>query len=230
MLCQVSLILDHVSLTTCERSLSSDLQRTIGHAMCIDSPTLDHCREALSRDPLVRMVLGADAEGRCDASSVPLYRWRHIRDHTLRRDDGRDGCPTMLLAFDRPEAMSDGVREATFHDQLEHWIRSERVIAAGPLHVATADKPDAKSVPVGTLVCFNAADRDDAVDFVESDPAARAGLYENMTVHRYNDLDVTGKFVTENEIFPRQNTMQMKEAMGYWGYPVEDKQTKWLNW
>jgi hypothetical protein len=51
-----------------------------------------------------------------------------------------------------------------------------------------------------------------------------------MTVHRYNQLDVTGKFVSENLYYPNQNTYQMKEAMEYWGYPVDDEQTKWLNW
>ena len=210
--------------------LSSDLQRTIGHAMCIDSPTIDDCREALSRDPIIRSLLGAEDDEECDVSSIPLYRWRQIRDHTLRRDDGRDGQPTMVLAFDRPEAMSDGLREEITNDHLEYLIRSDRVIAAGPLHVATAEKTDAKSIAMGTLLLFNAVDREDAVDFVENDPAALAGLYETMTVHRYNSLDVTGKFVSENLYFPNQNTYQMKEAMEHWGYPVDDLQTRWLNW
>ena len=136
----------------------------------------------------------------------------------------------MLLAFDRPEAMSDGLREEIFNDHLEYLIRSERIIAAGPLHVATDEKKDPESMAVGTLMLFNAVDRDDAIAFVENDPAALAGLYETMTVHRYNSLDVTGKFVSENLYYPKQNTYQMKEAMQYWGYPVEDDQTKWLNW
>lgn len=199
--------------------------------MCIDSPTIEDCREALSRDPIVRSLLGTDADGNCDVSPVPLYRWRQIRDHTLRRDDGRDGMPPhMVLAFDRPEAMSDGLREEVTNAHLEYLIRSERIVAGGPLHVATPDKTDPKSVAVGTLLIFNAANRDDAIDFVESDPAALAGLYGTMTVHRYNNLDVTGKFVSENLYFPNQNTYQMKEAMEYWGYPVDDLQTKWLNW
>lgn len=213
-----------------QNSLSSDLQRTIGHVMCIDSPTIQHCRDALSNDPIVRSLLGVDSNGLCDASSIPLYRWRHIRDHTLRRDDGRDGLPNMLLAFDRPEAMSKGLRDEISNEHLEYLIRSERVIAAGPLHVATEEKSDPKSVAVGTLMLYNAKDREHAVEFVENDPAALAGLYESMTVHRYNSLDVTGKFVSENLYFPEQNTYQMKEAMGYWGYPVDDEQTKWLNW
>lgn len=198
--------------------------------MCIDSPTIHDCREALSRDPIIRSLLGADDDGECDVSSIPLYRWRQIRDHTLRRDDGRDGAANMLLAFDRPEAMSDGLREEVTNDHLEYLIRSERVISAGPLHVATEEKTDPKSVAMGTLLFFNAVDRDDAIEFVEKDPAAAAGLYETMTVHRFNNLDVTGKFVSENLFFPEQETYQMKEAMEQWGYPVDDRQTKWLNW
>jgi uncharacterized protein YciI len=211
--------------------LSSDLQRAVGHAMCIDSPTIEDCREAISRDPIVRSLLGVDPEtGKCDVSPVPLYRWRQIRDHTLRRDDGRDGLPNMVMAFDRPEAISDGLRDEVSNDHLEYLIRSERVIAAGPLHVATPDKTDPRSIAMGTLLFFNAVDRDDAIEFVENDPAARAGLYETMTVHRFNSLDVTGKFVSENLYFPGQNTYQMKEAMEHWGYPVDDLQTRWLNW
>mmetsp|Transcript_30974 Transcript_30974/g.46207 ORF Transcript_30974/g.46207 Transcript_30974/m.46207 type:complete len:390 (-) Transcript_30974:2912-4081(-) len=210
--------------------LSSDLQRTIGHAMVIDSPTIDHCREALSRDPIIRSLVGVDDDGQCDVSSVPLYRWRQIRDHTLRIDDGRNGLPTMLLAFDRPEAMSDGLREEVQNEHLEYLIRSEKIIACGPLHVATQEKSDPNSVAAGTLMIFNAKDRNDAIEFVENDPMAVAGVYETMTVHRYNQLDVTGKFVSENLYYPNQNTYQMKEAMEYWGYPVDDEQTKWLNW
>lgn len=211
--------------------LSSDLKRTIGHAMCIDSPTIEDCREALSRDPIIQSLVGVDSDGACDVGSIPLYRWRQIRDHTLRRDDGRDGRPTMVMAFDRKEAMSDGLREEISNEHLEYLIRSERVVSAGPLHVATAKKTDPKSVAMGTLLIFNSKNRDDAIDFVQNDPAALAGLYESMTVHRYNSLDVTGKFVSENLYFPdAQNTYQMKEAMEHWGYPVDDLQTRWLNW
>ena len=211
--------------------LSSDMQRAVGHAMCIDSPTIEDCRNALSNDPIVRSLIGVDPiSGTCDVSAVPLYRWRQIRDHTLRRDDGRDGLPNMVLAFDRDEAISDGLRDEVWEDHLEYLIRSERVIAAGPLHVATADKSDVNSIAMGTLLFFNAVDRTDAINFVESDPAASAGLYDAITVHRFNSLDVTGKFVSENLYFPGQNTYQMKEAMEYWGYPVDDLQTKWLNW
>ncbi|KAL7512126.1 hypothetical protein ACHAXN_009104 [Cyclotella atomus] len=211
--------------------LSSDLQRAIGHVMCIDSPTLADCQEALSRDPIIQQLVGVDPKtGICDVSSIPLYRWRHIRDHTLRRDDGRNGYPNILLAFDHPEATAEGVREANYNKHLEYMIRSERIIAAGPLHVATKDKMDPKSVAVGTLMLFNAKDRDHAIEFVENDPLALEGLYDTMTVSRYNMLDVTGKFVIRNEYFPDDETSQMKEAMEVWGYPVDDDQTKWLNW
>ena len=210
--------------------LSSDSLRAIGHVMCIDSPTVDLCREAMSRDPIIRSLLGTDSAGDCDVSSIPLYRWRQIRDHTLRRDDGRDGRPTVMVAFDRSEAAADGLRDEVFEDHLEYLIRSERVVATGALHVATEKKADKKSIPVGELMIFNAVDRDDAIDFVENDPSALAGLYETMTVHRFNNLDVTGKFVSENLYYPKRETYQMKEALEHWGYPTEDHQTKWLNW
>lgn len=136
----------------------------------------------------------------------------------------------MVLAFDRPEHKGGALRQEVFNRHLEYLIRGERTIAAGPLHVATEEKMDPESVPVGTLMLFNAKDREDAVEFVENDPAAMEGLYETMSVHRYNNLDVTGKFVSENLFEPNMNTYQMKEAMEYWGYPVEDHETKWLNW
>ena len=86
----------------------------------------EDCCEALSRDPILRSLLGVDPDkGMCDVSPVPLYRWRQIRDHTLRIDDGRNGLPNMVLAFDRPEAISDGLRDEMSNDHLEYLIRSE---------------------------------------------------------------------------------------------------------
>ena len=76
--------------------------------------------------------------------------------------------------------------------------------------MATSEKTDPESIAMGTLLLFNSVDHDDAVDFVENDPAALAGLYETMTVHRYNSLDVMGKFVSENLYFlDAQNTIHM---------------------
>ena len=52
-----------------------------------------------------------------------------------------------------------------------------------------------------------------------------------MRIFRYNSMDVTGKFVAENLLDDKKNkpTGDMKEAMEYWGYPVDDTQTRWLN-
>jgi uncharacterized protein YciI len=212
-------------------SLSSDLQRLIGHAMCLESTALPHVHDALQRDPIIRMLLGhsphhTPGDPAIDISAIPLYRWRHIRDYSLRIDDGRDGYPCLCLALDEADAAS--IRRDTAAAYLEALMRSERIIAAGPLHVATAAKDDAASTPVGDLLLFNAAHRDDAVAFCEGLPTAQAGLYRSLRVHFYNTLDVTGKFVSEDPLRDAPGE-QMKEALEYWGYPVSDEQTPWLN-
>ncbi len=195
--------------------------------MCIESTSIEHAKEALSRDPIVQHLTGGDVE------SIPFYRWRHIRDITLRQDDGRVGVPFFLLNLDRHA--EDGIgnlRETVLKDNLEYLIKSERVIATGPLHLSTQFKDDPSSIPVGDLVLFNSVSREDAINFAENSPAALAGLYGSMKLHRYNSLDVTGKFVAGDLVDPEKtkHTEDMKEAMEYWGYPVDDRQTKWLNW
>lgn len=208
-------------------SLSSDLKRAIGHAMCLESTKLEHVQDLLRREPIIQMLTGGDI------SNIPLYRWRHIRDYSLRIDDGRFGYPCLCLALDgEPEQLgadASGLRPDLQKEMLEYLIRSERVIAAGPLHLPTEFKDDPSSLPVGDLFLFNAQSRDHAVDFVEDLPGAQEGLYDDMRVHFYNSLDVTGKFVSEDPLRDAP-CGQMKEALEVWGYPVADDQTPWLNW
>jgi hypothetical protein len=150
----------------------------------------------------------------------------------LRIDDGRFGYPCLCLALDgEPEQLSSAgsLRSEVQKEMLEYLIRSERVIAAGPLHMPTEFKDDPSSLPVGDFVLFNAENRKHAVDFAESLPGAEEGLYGDLRVHFYNSLDVTGKFVSEDPLRDAP-CGQMKEAMEVWGYPVEDDQTPWLNW
>ena len=192
--------------------------------MCLESQKLEHVQELLSREPIIQSLTGGDI------TDIPIYRWWHIRDYSLRQDDGRVGTPAMLLAMDHQAEQGIGnAREETKPSHLEYLMLSERVIAAGPLHLPTEFKDDPSSLAVGDLILFNAKDRDDAIDFVESDPRAEAGLYESMRVHFYNNLDVTGKFVSEDELRDTP-CADMKEAMEYWGYPVQDQETPWLNW
>lgn len=207
--------------------LSSDLKRTVGHVICVESTSLEHAKDLLSRDPIIQMLTGGDI------SSVPFFRWRQIRDYTLRQDDGRDGLPTLLIAMDH--SSSDGVgnlREELRDKNFEYLIRSNRIIATGSLHLPTELKDDPSSKAVGDFMLFNAKDRVDAIAFVENSPSALEGLYSSMRVHRFNSLDVTGKFVATNIVYPHksQHTEDLKEAMDHWGYPVHDDQTKWLNW
>jgi uncharacterized protein YciI len=173
-------------------------------------------------------ILSSLTDGEID--NVPLYRWRHIRDYTLRHDDGRFGSPAMMLALDADaEEVGQELRESTNKANLEYLINSERVIAAGPLHMSTEFKNDPSSLPIGDLILFNAKDRAEAIAFVEDLPSATEGLYKDMRVHFYNNLDITGKFVSEDPLRDAPG-YQMKEAMEYWGYPADDDQTPWLNW
>jgi len=204
--------------------LSSDLQRVIGQAMCLESAELGHVHEFLKNEPLVNFFTGGDL------SNIPLYRWRHIRDYSLRRDDGRYGTPCMLLAFDDEAETGVGeIRRGQYENNLDYLIRSERVIASGPLHLCTELKEDPSSIAVGDLILFNAEDREEAIKFAEHEPKASAGLYKSMQVHFYNNLDVTGKFVAEHR-FDYEPAADLKQAMEHWGYPVSDEQTPWLNW
>jgi uncharacterized protein YciI len=204
--------------------------------MCLESTQLEYVQDALSRDPTVQMLLtkaNNDNNKNKTVDDIPLYRWRHIRDYSLRIDDGRNGYPCMCLALDASDdddsSSIAALRKSVHNDYLEALIRSERVIAAGPLHVPTKFKDDPDSVPVGDFILFNAKNRTDAVQFVEDLPSSQRGLYDAMRVHFYNTLDVTGKFVSEDPLRDAP-CEQMKEAMEYWGYPVDDEQTPWLNW
>lgn len=192
--------------------------------MCLESQKLEHVQEALQQEPIIQSLTNGDI------SNISLYRWWHIRDYSLRQDDGRFGSPCLLLALDKQAEEGIGnVRQETKEDHLEYLIKSERVIAAGPLHLPTEFKNDPSSLAVGDLVLYNAKDRQDAIEFAENDPRALAGLYDSMRVHFYNSLDITGKFVSEDPL-QENPCADLKEAMGVWGYPVEDDQTPWLNW
>ena len=229
--------------------------------MCLESTELHFVQEVLRNDPIIRMLLlghtntheadtrnsnrnGAINNGNngntnvdeaatvLDISAIPIYRWRHIRDYSLRIDDGRDGYPCMCLALDEQNNdLTDEIqqlRQDTNKEFLETLIRSERVIAAGPLHVPTLTKDDPSSIAMGDLILFNAKDRSDAVSFCENLPTAMVGLYDSMRVQFYNTLDISGKFVSEDPLRDAP-CEEMKEAMEYWGYPVEDEQTPWIN-
>ena len=191
--------------------------------MCLESTEIGYAREVLAKDPIIQKLTGGDI------SNIPFYRWRHIRDYSLRIDDGRYGFPCMCLALDNDPGEVGNLRSEVFDETLEYMMRSERVIAAGPLHLATETKDDPKSVALGDLILFNAKDRDHAIEFAQNLPTALDGLYKEMRVHFYNRLDITGKFVSEDPLRDAP-CEEMKEALEYWGYPVADDQTPWLNW
>lgn len=210
--------------------LSSDLGCFVGHAYCIDSNTVEDARNLLRHDPMVQAIRGND-DDKDDLSNICLYKWRHIKDHTLRQDPGRHGSPTLVLNLHHDDADEDdaAAREEHYDDHLRYLIGSERVIQAGPLYAV-----EEEGTPLGDVTILNAEGRHHAVDFAEHDPLALQGLYGTMRVHRFNDLDVTGKFASTNQMVDedvRVNNVEyeMREALEYWGYPIEDRQTKWVN-
>jgi uncharacterized protein YciI len=191
----------------------------------MESPDIKYVKEVLVEDPILKSLTGNGER----VHDVPLYRWRHIRDYTLRIDDGRFGYPCMMVGLDGDPEVVGNTRPETEKAMLEYLIRSQKVIMAGPLYLPTEIKNDPSSIAVGDLIMFNAKDREDAIQFVENLPSAQEGLYQDLRVHFYNQLDITGKFVSEDP-FRDAPGHQMKEAMEYWGYPVDDDQTPWLNW
>jgi len=201
--------------------LNADLRSYVGHALCLDSVSLQRAKDFLSGDPIIQSLTGGDL------TSVFFYRWRHFKDYTLRRDDGREGNPYLLFQLDRTRKGAQQLRQRMFKQHLEYLIRSERVVMAGPLHLPTEHKNDPNSKALGSIVVVNARDREDAIRFAEEDPCAKAGLYQTIKVHKFNNLDVTGKFVTYNRFKDEHD--DMKEALRFWGYPVDDDQTPWLN-
>lgn len=216
-------MLSLASLLVIFYSLSSDLRRMIGSLMVLESRELKHVHSMLREEPNLVDLNGGDS------SRVQLYRWRQIRDYTLRIDDGRFGYPCLMIGLDDEPENIGNIREETKAEMLEYLIKSERVIAGGPLHLPTEFKDDPSSIPVGDLILFNAKDRDHAIQFAEEMPSSLKGLYKDLRVHFYNTLDVTGKFVSEDPMRDAPG-YQMKEALEYWGYPVDDSQTPWLNW
>jgi uncharacterized protein YciI len=95
------------------RSLSADRSLMVGHAICIDSNTVEGAKELLSREPILMALtneLERDIDSsevifeipktspddenhkarypRADVSNIGFFRWKHIKHYSLRQDDG----------------------------------------------------------------------------------------------------------------------------------------------
>lgn len=235
-----------------------DTSLGIGHAICIDSNSLSYAQELLSKEPILQALTNADDDTfdlpvhediltmpspltattttrpLADLSKVKLFRWRHIKDHSLRQDDGMlDRTPWIIIALDRPNQQS--LRAATNRSHVEYLIDSERIVMAGPLYttptnsnsssMAAEDTFPSPEPAVGNFMVVNALDRNDAVQFAENDPCALAGLYDSIRIHDYNAIDVSGKFVTV-QIGDQD---KVRAVMKSWGYPLNEDQTAWIN-
>ena len=83
------------------------MQRVIGTLMVLESNELKHVQEMLREEPNLVDLNGGDI------SKVQLYRWRQIRDYTLRIDDGRFGYPCMMIGLDDDPLSVFNTREET---------------------------------------------------------------------------------------------------------------------
>jgi uncharacterized protein YciI len=236
-----------------------DTSLGIGHAICIDSNSLSYAQELLSKEPILQALTNAEDDTfdlpvyediltmpsplttttstrpPADLSKVKLFRWRHIKDHSLRQDDGMlDRTPWIVIALDRPDQQS--LRAATNRSHVEYLIDSERIVMAGPLYATPTNSSSSSSsstraaegtteAAIGNFMIVNALDRNDAVQFAENDPCALAGLYESIRIHDYNAIDVSGKFVTV-QIGDQD---KVRAVMKSWGYPLNEDQTAWIN-
>ena len=59
-----------------------------------------------------------------------------------------------------------------------------RCTGAGPIFDSALDADDPKSVPIGSLVFFNAGSDEEARETVENDPYNDAGLFDSIFVAR----------------------------------------------
>ena len=109
-------------------SLASDLQQVIGHALILESTKLECIHDLLSREPIIQMFTGGDL------TNIPIYRWRHIRDYTLRIDDGRFGFPCLCLALDVDQVGNMRHEKLLRDNMLEYLIRSEQVLGVKAGH------------------------------------------------------------------------------------------------
>ena len=83
-----------------------------------------------------------------------------------------------IFCLDRPDCAS--VRKAKLDEHRAHFQKAGGAVrAAGPM---TADVGDAQC---GSLIVYEAETIDVARAFIDADPYARAGLFEQITVRQW---------------------------------------------
>ena len=95
------------------------------------------------------------------------------------------------------------------------------------MYVFTPDKNDTDISLVGNLITFNAMKQEEDIEFAENYASAQDRFHDTMRLHNFNILDISGKFGVQNRY--NDDIDEMKEALDYWGYPVHDTQTPWIN-
>lgn len=218
--------------------------KEIGNIICFNAVTAEDALAYLAKEPIVRYLMkdAKNEESIIDElkDKKVLYKWRHVKEAKLRQDDGRFGLPTAMIGLDDIKAPSSSlesrkIRAEHAKSHYEYLIRSERVIAAGPLlpydfnHDDDDDKGNSMEIHagIGDLVFFNSKSLRDGALFAEEDPLSLQGLYESLQVCRYNTIDISGKHVALDK-FSTENDDVVFNEMEEEGYPVYDYQTPWI--
>lgn len=213
--------------------LSPDLQSEIGSLICLNAKSLESALDYLAKEPFIcSMTPNLSHAQRMkylkDAKTSALHRWMHVKEAKLRQDNGRFGFPTVGLGLDTRSKKNAALRTDLTREHYEYLIRSEKVIACGPLHPLNNNlHEDPEEVAYGSLILFNAASRGEAIQFVESDPLAINGVYKKLTVNQINNIDVSGKHVAMDKFATGPDDIVF-EKMEEEGYAVYDYQTPWI--
>jgi hypothetical protein len=103
----------------------------------------------------------------------------------LPHNEEQFGCPCVIIAMDDEPNIVGNTRMETEKTIFKYFIRSKKVIMAGPLYLSTEIKDDPSSIPVGDLIMFHVPIHEEVIEFVENLLAAQEGsLYgRDLLVH-----------------------------------------------
>lgn len=148
--------------------------------------------------------------------SLTGYSWRPLKEPDLLY------APRLqfaLIGLDKEGALP--VRMQTREAHLAYMRKSKRIVTAGPLFSLDAEEGS----PVGSLVIFNAENLEEAGDFIENDPYAKAGLFKDSFLTQVAELDVTGQHLDrewEKYQLEENHYDPVHDLMVGWGLVKED--------
>lgn len=143
-----------------------------GMLVCGAAATFEAFRGLLESDPF-------STRGLFD--TVEFWQWNQVVHPDLCWE-----ClpvPFALRCRDKPGMLE--TRKATREAHLDYLMSSQRVNAAGPLIPVDGD------APAGSLVLAFAESREALDEWTRNDPYAQAGIFEDVQVSQFNEMDIT---------------------------------------